>query len=151
MAQSFHKFRLPPENGYPIIDKNSDQKTIADAVWADSSGWLAVVGAGNRVLGWSNENVTPASTNQTVAKYKSAYVPHLGVLMNITGVVAMTQTKVGEYADFSTATTGAFVVDVTNSTTSGQVLLLGSEDPNNLDTTVICCVAEPQDLAFAQA
>ena len=149
MPQDFHKFRLPPENGYPVIDANSNSKTRGDAVFIDSSGWLSLVSAGSKVLGFSLETVSISGTIQTVALVRSQYVPQLGVLMLFGTTATITQTDIGDYHDFSTVTTGAFDVVLGAGANTETLLLLGAEDPLTLGTNGIFQVAEPQDLGFA--
>jgi len=149
MAQKFLNVRHDVQSGYPIIGKNSTQFSQVDPVVADSSGWLDIAGTTTKVLGFSTDDRTMASTNQTVAKIKPTYVPSQGVLAQITADQAVTQTDIGAYADTGTATTGAFVVNLVAGT-SGQFHVLGAADPDSLTTDCVVEVAEPQSLGFTQ-
>lgn len=150
MAQRFYTDPNLLGVGPPVIGKNSEAFAYADPVNIDSNGWLVVAPAGERILGWCLETVTMAATNQTVAKVKPKYVPALGVLMQITADQTCTQTDVGAYADI-TGTTGAINVNLAAGA-SGS-LFVWQFDPAGDGTTteVVVSVAEPQDLAYAQA
>lgn len=149
MAQKIYAMRGDPQTGFPIIGENSQQFSVADPVTAQADGFLDIAAAAEKILGWSVDSRTMAATNQTVAKAKPLYLPAEGILAQITGDIAVTQTVMDSYSDFSTATTGAYVVDVTNATSStAQVHILGSPDPDSLSTDVIVEVAEPQTIGY---
>ena len=62
------KFRFDPlkqETGYPIIADNSETVAVADALYVDSNGHLSVVSTSSKVLGYSNEDKTVDSDNET--------------------------------------------------------------------------------------
>lgn len=152
MAQYFFRENLPEVVGTPVIGVNSGTITRADPLYIDSNGFMATATAGSLVYGFALADYTLASTNQTVAKVKPQYIPQRGVVMVYTANQAVTQTNVGEKCDFSTTTSGAFVVGASSTGASGQVLIVGF-DPNQDSTTTlaIVSVSEPQDLAYAQA
>lgn len=153
MGQDLYKDRLHPGMGVPIIGANSVQFTSFDGVYADSNGFLALATAGSKILGFARQDVTLASDNQTVAKVKPSYLPHHGMLLVYGADQACTQTDIGAYADYGTATTGAFNLNLAAGAT-GQFLVLGfgtDINPNYASTDVVCEVAEPQVLAFAQS
>ena len=138
--------------GYPVIGGNSVQFSMADAVYIDTNGFLAIATTSSRIIGYCVEDITMSSTNQTVAKVCPKYIPALGVLMVYPGAAACTQTMIGEYVDLSTVTTGAQVVGAgSTSASSGQFLILGF-DPNGDGTTtdVVVCLGENQVSDAAQ-
>lgn len=136
--------------GYPIIAVNSGSLDVADALYIDSNGFLAVVSTSGKVLGYSNEEVTIASDNQTVAKKKPAYTPAMGVRMIYGSDQDCTQTDIGAYADFGTVTSGSQELNLAAGST-GQMLVLGFDPADESDDdAVVVEVAEPQVLAFSQ-
>lgn len=151
MAQYF--LRTPDKGGVgtPIIGNNSEQFSYADAVYIDSDGFLAKATTSSKILGFALEDVTMASDNETVAKYKPAYMPADQVTMVYTADQAVTQTDIGAYVDLVTTTSGAQVLNLAAGST-GQFIVMGF-DPNNDGSTTLCIVrvAEPQTLAFAQS
>jgi hypothetical protein len=143
-------FRSDPElkgAGYPIIGIDSGSIAKADAVYADSNGYLAVITTSSKVLGFGLENHTQTSTNSTVALYCPLYVPALGEEVIYTGDQACTQTDIGAYADMGTITSGAQVLNLAAGT-QGQFFVLGFDAVTT--TLTVVEVAEPQVLAFAQ-
>ena len=148
------KFRHDPDlvgSGFPIIAINSGSLNEADAVYIDTSGWLAVVGTTSKVLGFSLEKITIASDNQTVDKVKPKYAPWLGVQMVYGADQDCTQTDIGAYADMGTATSGSQELNLSAGGT-GQFLVLGFDpDDESDDDAVVVEVAEPQQLGFAQS
>ena len=126
MAQRFHVDPAGNGVGYPVIGANSIQFSVGDAVIIDSSGWLALATAARKVLGFSLENITMASTNQTVAKVCPKYVSNPSVLMvyPTASNVGFAQTDVGAYAVLSGLTTGEMTLSATAGAT-GQFLILG--------------------------
>lgn len=147
MAQKFYQEPEGRGVGFPVIGKNSEQFSKADPVTIDSDGFLTVATAGDKIIGWCTEDVTMASDNQTVAKYKPEYVIASGQLMVISGDQDLTQTDVGAYADIS-GTTGAIAVNLVAGT-SGQLFVWGS-DPDQDAGEIVVSVAEPQELGFTQ-
>lgn len=151
MGQKFLTDPAGLGRGYPIIGATSVQFTHADAVYIDSSGFLALATAGSKVLGYyCGQGETMAATNQTVKKVCPDYVYAADVEMVYGSDQACAQTDVGAYADFGTATTGAFELNLSAGAT-GQFLVIGF-DPNGDGTTtdVVVVVAEDQRAAFAQ-
>ncbi len=148
------KFRYDPAelgSGYPVIGGNSVQFTAADAVYIDSSGWLALATTSSKVLGYALDDVTMAADNQTVGFVCPQYVPALGIQMVYGSDQDCTQTDIGAYADFGTATTGAFELNLAAGGT-GQMFVLGFDpDKEDDDDAVVVECAEPQYLAFAQS
>lgn len=152
MAQRFRTDPYATGLGYPVIAKNSEAFATGDAVYIDTSGFLAKATTSSKVLGFALDTVTVASDNQTVAKVCPKYVPAMDVLMQYTADVAVTQTKIGEYADFSAVTSGGFTVGVNGSGATGQLFILGFDPEGDGSTDqVVVKVAEPQQLAFAQS
>lgn len=152
MSQYF--LRVPEKDGVatPVIGKNSEQFSYADPVTIDSNGFLArATSSGEKIYGFALEDVTMASDNQTVAKYKPAVCPVDGAVMVYTADQAVTQTDIGAYADIGTSTSGGFILNFAAGAT-GQFFVQGF-DPNNDGTTTLAIVrvAEPQYLAFAQS
>lgn len=151
MAQYFYKSEIPNVGtATPVIAKNSEVFTKADPVTKDTSGWLKVAAAGEKIYGYMMEDYTAASDNQTVAKYKPLVVPARGQLMVYTADQACTQTDLDQYADL-TGTTGAIQMNLAAGAT-GQFAVRAFDPDNDGSTTlVVVCAAEPQDLAFAQS
>lgn len=152
MAQRFYNDPAGFGIGYPVIGANSATFSEADAVYINTSGFLDVATTSSRILGFSNETISAlASDNQTVAKVTPKYVYTNGVLVVYTASGAITQTMVGEYADFSSTTSGAQTVSNTTSATTGQVFIVGFDPAGDGTTTdVVIQAAEPQYLDFAQ-
>lgn len=137
---------------YPIIGANSVQFSVADPVYIDSSGYIALATAGSLIFGYSIDDVTMDSDNVTVAKVCPKIAPALGHIMSYpnNGAHDFAQTDIGAYADFNTATTGAF--DLNNTTASAAQMLILGFDPHNEsddDQGVVRC-AELQSFAYAQ-
>mgnify|MGYP000906792115 CR=1 FL=1 len=152
MSQYF--LRVPDKAGTtsPVIGKNSEQFSYADPLTIDSNGFLArATSSGEKIWGFSLEDVTMASDNQTVAKYKPLVIPFDEVVMVFTADQAVTQTDIGAYADIVTSTSGGYVLNFAAGAT-GQFFCQGF-DPNNDGSTTLAIVrvAEPQVLAFAQS
>ena len=109
------KFRQDPAlfgTGYPIIGKNSEGLVEADAVYIDSSGFLAKITTSSKVLGFSIEARTMAADNQTVDKVKPQYAPALGIKMVYGSDQDATQTDIGAYADMGTVTSNGFELNL---------------------------------------
>ncbi len=151
MAQYF--LRVADKGGMetPIIGNNSEAFSVADAVYIDSDGFLAKATTSSKIFGFADEDVTMASDNETVAKYKPQVIPADGVTMVYTADQAVTQTDIGAYADLGTTTSGAQVLNLAAGAT-GQFIIVGF-DPNNDGSTTLAIVkvAEPQVYAFAQS
>lgn len=147
-------YRVPDKTGIaqPVIAKNSEQFSVGDPVTIDSNGFLArATSSGEKIYGFADEDVTVASDNQTVAKYKPSVISYDGVVMIFTADQAVTQTDIGAYADVGTSTSGGYILNFAAGST-GQFICLGF-DPNNDGSTTLAIVrvAEPQVLAFAQS
>jgi hypothetical protein len=127
--------------GYPVIGKNSEVFNIADAIYIDTDGFLALTTTSSKVLGYAEEAVTMASDNQTVAKVCPQYIYAHLIEVKIDTDQAATQTDIGAYADLVTVTTGAQVLNLAAGST-GQFFVLGI-DPDNT-SKVIVTVAEFQ-------
>ena len=136
--------------GVPVIAKNSEQFSIGDAVYIDTSGFLAKATTSSKILGYALEDYTAASDNQTVAAYKPQYVYADDVEILIDADSALTQTKIGEYADLVTVTSGVQVLNGTTGAT-GQFFVLGSDTDTPNTSKYIVVVAESQKAGFAQA
>jgi len=138
--------------GYPIIGNNSAQFSYADAVYIDLDGFLALSSTTNKIHGYYvGAGETMASDNETVAKKCPDYVYAQDVEMIYGSDQACTQTDIGTYADFGTATTGAFELNLAGGAT-GQFLILGFDPEGEGDTDVVVVVAaEIQKAAFAQS
>ena len=148
--QYFLNLNIDPLTGYPVIGVNSQAFATADPIFIDTSGWLTVVTTSSKVLGFSKDNRTMSSTNQTVAAVKPLYTPWLGVVVVITADQAVTQTDLAQYADIGTNTSGAMILNFVAGAT-GQFHCLGF-DPNADGSTTLAVVevAEPQQMGFAQ-
>ncbi|MEA2036220.1 MAG: hypothetical protein U9O94_01830 [Nanoarchaeota archaeon] len=149
------KFRSDPNGygiGYPVLGVASVEFSHADPVYIDSDGYLALATSGSLIVGWyTGQGETMAATNATVEKVKPNYVYALGVEMVIGSDQDATQTDIGAYADFGTATTGAFEINLAAGS-AAQLFILGfdPEDESD-DDAVVCMAAEIQYLAYAQA
>ena len=126
MAQRFHVDPAGFGVGYPVIGKNSEAISVADALYIDSSGFICLATAVSKIFGYSLETITMAATNQTVAKVCPKYTEHQSVLMVYPTVsnVGFAQTEVGAYATLSTVTTGEMALSSTSGAT-GQFLIVG--------------------------
>ena len=148
------KFRHDPAlfgTGYPVIGKNSEALALADVVYIDSDGFFAKITTSSKVLGYSIEERTLESDNQTVAKVKPEYTPALGVKIVFGSDQDAVQTDIGAYADMGTVTSNGFELNLSAGAT-GQFFVLGFDpDVESDDDAVVVEVAEPQFLAFAQA
>lgn len=148
------KFRHNPDLsgvGYPVLGLNSIQFTGADPVYIDTNGLLTISSTTNKILGYAVDGITMASDNQTVAGVKPQYIPAIGVVMVFGSDQDCVQTDIGAYADFGTATTGAFELNLSAGGT-GQMFVLGFDpDDESDDDAVVVEVAEPQVRAFAQS
>lgn len=152
MAQRILREPVRPERGQPIIGKNSVQFSEADPVSVDdSTGFLTISSAGQGIYGFATRGVTMASDNQTSAKVKPEYIPAEGVEVLYPSDSDCSQDKLNGYKDFSTASTGGYVVGLTN-ITGGQVKVIAFDPFDESDNdAVVVTVSEPQKLAFAQA
>ncbi len=91
------------------------------------------------------------ASNQTVALVCPKYYYAAGVLVVYPGDSACTQTKIGEYCDLVSNTSGAQTLNGTVNAT-GQFFILGFDPENNGTTTdYVVTVAEPQNFGFAQS
>lgn len=147
-------YKIPVDAAYekPAIAGNSVAFNIGDAVYVDTSGFLAIATTSSKIYGFVMEAFTAASDNQTVAKYKPTVLPAIpGVQVVLTSSAAMGQTNIGEYSDLSTVTSGAQVLNGTSAAT-GQFYIV-DVDPEGEGTTtdIVVEVAEYQKAGFAQA
>lgn len=145
MAQRI--IRNPVNDGTlaPVIGKNSEVFAMGSPVTIDGNGFLAVASkSGEKIYGFCMEDKTCASDNQTVAQYKPLICSPVNVVWEC-GTATIAQTDIGEYADIASVSSG--VCTMANPSTSGQFILVEMVDT----TTGRYMVAEPQQLAFAQA
>jgi len=152
MAQKFHTDPQYLGAGYPIIAADSTQLSEADAVYIDTSGFLAISSTTNKILGFSLDTIDAlTSDNSTVAKVKPKYTPGQGIRVQYPSDIDCTQTDIGAYADLSSGTTNAQTINLLAGGT-GQFLVLGFDPEDEADDDVVVVeVAEPQQLAFAQS
>lgn len=150
------KFLRDPDllgRGHPIIGVNSQEFTKADPVYADSNGWLDVIGGNSqKFLGYYvGQGETMESDNQTVDKKTPDYAYAGDVEMVFGSNQDATQTDIGAYADFGTVTTGAFELNLAAGS-DGLMFVLGF-DPDGVgdDDAVVVIIAEAQRYAYAQA
>lgn len=151
MASKFFTDPVANGVGYPVIVANSVALSMCDAVFINTSGFMDVVTTTSKVLGFALDSISAvASDNQTVAKVTAKYVMQDGVAIVIGGDSACTQTKVGEYADLVTTTTGVQILNGTTGAT-GQFFVIGF-DPTGDGTTTdyVVMVGEAQQAGFAQ-
>lgn len=134
MAQKFLQDPAGFGVGYPNIGANSIVFNVGDAIYINTSGFLDIATTTSKIFGYSLEDVTMTSDNQTVAKVCPKFVRAEFVAMVYPANGAITQTMVGEYAVFSSATAGAQTISNTTSATVGQFLVIGF-DPNADGTT----------------
>ena len=147
-------YKVPVDVAYetPAIAAQGIQFTIGDAVYIDTSGFLAIATTSSKIIGFVMESFTATADNNTVKKYRPTVLPALqGVQVVMTMSTAIAQTNVGEYSDLSTVTTGAQVLNATTGAT-GQFFVLDF-DPEGEGTTTdaVVEVAEYQKAGFAQA
>lgn len=146
MAQRFARDPAFYGVGYPVIGANSIVFNTADALYINTSGFLDIASTTSKIFGYSLGDITMASDNQTVAKVKPPYAPAQGVEVIYPANGAITQTMVGEYTVFSSATAGAQTISNTTSATVGQFVVLGF-DPDNDGTTTDVVVKAAVDQA----
>ena len=149
MSQKFYK--VSPDVAVESAQGlNSAVFAKADPVTIDSNGYLIYATAGTKVLGFSLDDVTMASDNNTVAKVRVNYIPAIpGVQMQYTSDQACTQTDIGAYADL-VGTTGATQINLAAG--AAGMFYVKDFDPNQDGSTseVIVETAEPQVSAAAQ-
>lgn len=138
--------------GVGAIGANSVQFSKGDAIIINTSGFLDLASTSGKQLGWSLEDKTMTSDNQTVAKYMPLWCEAGTVQVVLTASAALTQTQVGEFSNYSTAASGNFVVNATTSATSGTVYITAI-DPFGIgdNTQVAVEVANPGNLSYTGA
>jgi len=136
MAQRLHNDPAGLCVGYPIIGYTSVQFSIADPVYVNTSGYLALATTSSKIIGYSLENITMSATNISSEKICPKYVSakHTLVSYPMVSNTAVTQTQVGEYAILSSVTTNAISLNTTTSSTVGQFIIVGF-DPNQKGDT----------------
>lgn len=153
MAQRFLNDPSALGTGYPVIGANSEVFNLADAVFIDADGFLAIVSTSSKVLGFIVDQgpLTMESDNETVAKVCPKYCYDSNVLVVYPSDQACAQTDVGTYADLGTTTSGGQILNLSGGAT-GQFFIWGF-DPNADGTTtdVVVSIGEPQRFAFAQS
>lgn len=165
MAQGFRLIADSEDILQSVIAKNSEVFAEASPVTINSSGFLAVAAAGEKIYGFCSQAGTALSTNQngTVPQTNSVsaigwaprVIGYKGVQFWADGDGTITQTKVGEYADIASSSAGVVTMNNTTGAT-GQFLLLGLDsdvDPSSDGDTDrgVYLVAEPQQFGFAQS
>lgn len=151
MAQRFLQDPSAFGTGYPVIGANSEAFAVGDAIYINTSGFLAVATTSSKILGYSVGAITMASDNQTVGLVKPQYVYAENVLMVYPGDSACTQTKIGEYADFVSTTSNAQTINGTVGAT-GQFLVVGFDPAGDGTTTdYVVIAAERQKDGYAQS
>jgi len=149
MAQLFRRNTEAFGTRESVIGKNSEAFLRGTPVSIDANGFLIGCTGTEKVYGFCLEDITMASNNQTVAQYKPQVANWDGVQMAFTTIGALAQTDIGEYSDVSTNTAGAVVLTNPAAGNSGEFLCVGIDADDS--TIGYFVVAEPQDLAFAQA
>jgi hypothetical protein len=153
MAQRFlHESAVDRFIGYPTIGVANTQFSKADAVYIDSSGYLALATTSSQIVGFCLEDKTTASTNATVELYCPQYVDAMmNIYMAYPSDQDCTQTDIGAWCDFGSVTTGAMTLNLAASS-KAQFLVRGF-DPNNEadDDDVVVTCAEPQQYGSSQA
>jgi hypothetical protein len=150
MAQLFHRAPVRVERGQPLIAKNSGAFAEADPVGINSDGYLETVSAGQKILGWATETITVDSDNTTVDKYCPEFVIARDVEMVFPSSEDCAQSDLNLYKDFSTVTSGSFVVGMSD-ITGGQVKVLAFDPYSESDNDVVVVVAsELEENAYAQ-
>lgn len=151
MPQRFTRDPAGYGTGFPIIGANSVQFNTADALYINSSGFLDTASTSSKIYGYSIETpAVMASDNQTVAKVcpKYCYAEQVEVVYPANG--AITQTMVGEYTVFSSATAGAQTISNTTSATVGQFLIVGFDpDKDGTTTDVVVRAAFKQSETYS--
>jgi hypothetical protein len=151
MAQRFLQDPAALGVGYPIIGNNSVALAVGDAVTINGGGFLDIASTSGKILGYCLEAVTMASDNETVAKVCPKYTYAEDVLMVYPTDEAVTQTSVGQYADFSSATTNAQTLNLVAGAT-GQFLVIGFDPTGDGTTTdAVVIAAERIKDGYAQS
>ena len=147
-------YKVPVDASFetPAIAGNSVQFSIGDAVYVDTSGFLAIATTSSKIYGFVMEGFTATADNQTVKKYKPTVLPGIqGVQVVMPMSTAIAQTNVGEYSDLSTTTTGAQVLNATTSGAAQFYVVDFDPEQDGTTTDAVVEVAEYQKAGFAQA
>lgn len=166
MAQGFSRVVGMEEVRPMVIAKNSEVFAEGSPVTIDSSGYLAVASSsGEKIWGFCTQGVTALGTNQNGTVPQVANSAAVGFAPRVIGTtnvyfwadsdLAWTQTDVGAYADIASASAGVVTLNLAAGS-SGQFFVIGllsDIDPSAEGDTdrIVVKVAEPQELAFAQA
>lgn len=153
MAQRFYNDPAGFGTGYPIIGVNSATFSEGDPVYINTSGFLALGTASDKVLGYSTDTISAlTSDNQTVAMVCPKYFYEDAVVMiyPLAAAAAATQTMIGEYTDISGTTSGSFTMNASTNATTGQFLILGI-NPNNGGSVSAGTTAELSELVVRVA
>lgn len=135
MAQRFLNDPAAFGSGYPVIGLDSIVFNVGDALYINTDGLLTTATTSSKIMGYSTGNVTMSATNSTVAKVCPNYVYSYDVLMVYPANGAITQTMVGAYTVFSSATAGAQTISNTISDTVGQFQVVGFDPAKDGTTT----------------
>ncbi len=134
-----------------IILANSAEIDFLDPVVINATGFLERAAAGQKIQGWfMGARVVAAADNETVAQVKGYFQESSDEQMiTLEADQACTQTDVGAYADIAVAA-GSVTVNLPAGV-SGQLEVVDFDPERTGATTIVVCkVAEPQYLAFAQ-
>lgn len=122
--------------GFPILGVASGAFAHGDPVYIDSNGYLAVGTTSSVNIGYYvGQGETMSATNATVEKVCPDWVPARDVVMAFSALRAIVQTDIGTYADFSTGSTGAFVVDP--DTSSADTVYIVGFDADDTDVVYV--------------
>lgn len=165
MAQGFARVSGPEEVLPSVIAKNSEVFAVGSPVTVVSGYLQVATSSGQKIYGFCTEGFTALSTNQngtvpqTTNSAAVGYAPRVlhpeKVLFWADSDQAFAQTDVGTFCDIASVSNGVVTLNLAG-TTSGQFSisgLLSDMDPSAEGDTdrVVVKVAEPQQLAFAQA
>lgn len=152
----------------PVCAVDSEVFAEGCPVTINSNGFLAPTAAGEKIYGFCTQTVTVIATNSTgstagVTQSSNplavGYAPRViapdNVLFWADSDQALTQTDIGAYCDIASETAGVVTLNLAAGA-SGQFIvegLLSNFDPSAEGDTdrIVVRVAEPQELAFAQA
>jgi len=134
------------------IMANSEVFAIGDPLTYDTDGFVIVATAGTRVIGVSNQAVTAAANNETVAAAKVSYiVGNIYDYYEADMSAAVTATNRSQYCDL-TGGTGAVQMDfgtVADNTAQFRIAMLDPRQESST-TRVLVNIAEPEQLAHTQ-
>jgi hypothetical protein len=163
--QGFYRIHGDEKVRIPVVALAAEVFAVGSPVGIDSSGYLVVAAASEKIWGYCTEALTAVTGNEagTMQQEDPAAVGYCPRVIEPDNVdfwadadEAWTQTSNGQYADIASVAAGVATLNLVAGAT-GQFHVMGrladfSGDPAYVgDTTkIVVRVAEPMDLGFAQ-